>query len=57
MEYGQNIHGKYYLELDNTLDVLAINVRFLGGEVNGLADAEGDCLLRLTGGTRVTWDQ
>ena len=46
-----------HLELDNTLDVLAINVRFLGGEVNGLADAEGDCLLRLTGGTRVTWDQ
>ena len=57
MEYGQNIYGKYYLELDNTLDVLAIGVGILGGEVDGLANPEGDCLLRLAGGTSVTWDQ
>ena len=57
MEYGQNIYGKYYLELDNTLDVLAIGVGILGGEVDGLTDAEDDRLFGLAGGTSVTWDQ
>ena len=56
MEYGQNIYGKYYLELDNTLDVLAIGVGILGGEVDGLTDAEDDRLFGLAGGTSVTWE-
>ena len=46
-----------HLELDNTLDILAIRVRILGGEVDGLTDAEGDCLLGLAGGTSVIWDR
>ena len=56
MEYGQNIYGKYYLELDNTLDVLAIGVGILGGEVDGLANPESDCLLGLSRRTSVTWE-
>merc|ERR1712210_146108 len=43
------------LELDNTLDVLAIGVRLLGGEVDGLTDGEGDRLLGLARGTSVTF--
>ena len=55
MEYGQNIYGKYYLELDDTLDVLAVGVGILGGEVDGLANSESDCLLGLARRTSVTW--
>ena len=46
-----------HLELNKTLDVLAICVRLLGGEVNRLSNGECDCLLGLAGGTSVTWDQ
>ena len=57
MEYGQNIYGKYYLELDNTLDILAISIVFLSWEVNRLPNGQGDRLLGLAGGTSEIWDR
>ena len=56
MEYGWNIYGIYYLELDDTLDVLAVGVGILGGEVDRLANSEGDRLFGLARRTSVTWE-
>ena len=54
MEYGRNIYGIYYLEFDDTLDVLAVGVGILGGEVDRLANSEGNRLLGLARWTSVT---
>merc|ERR1712088_183886 len=43
-----------FLELDDTLAVLAVGVGILGGEVDGLANSEGDRLFRLARRTSVT---
>merc|ERR1712203_290695 len=43
-----------FLELDDTLDVLAVGVGILGGEVDRLANSESDRLLRLARRTSVT---
>ena len=56
MEYGWYIYGISYLELDDTLDVLAVGVGILGGEVDGLANSESDRLLGLARRTSVTWE-
>merc|ERR1719229_1288928 len=43
-----------FLELDDTLDVLAVGVGILGGEVDRLANSESDRLLGLARRTSVT---
>ena len=50
------IYWIYYLELDDTLDVLAVGVGILGGEVDRLANPESDRLLGLARRTSVTWE-
>ena len=48
------ISSQQRLELDDTLDVLAVGVGILGGEVDRLANSESDRLLGLARRTSVT---